>query len=328
MRFNPQHIILSLGIAATILATPASIFPQIEATPADVRPASSEGFTEPEMQLEITEEPNDSLRYNAPASTALPLQPTSTPVDIDREKPEQPYLHYYDKHGNPLDTPVRFLTELDTVVNVRPGPSYPAFDGVSVGVNFFDGIMMIAGQQRGSFDIQADCSIHNWFFPAAEFGVGFADAHPDNGRCHYKTSPSFYAKIGMNYNFLYKSNPDYQVFLGLRAGVSSFGYDIYDIQAGSQFYLGEDSPRQLTGLRATNFYGQALAGVKVKIYRSFSMGWTFRYAFIIHQKYSDPDYPAWFTPGKGTGPISATFSLIWTIGRHHPLPDSNLKSKK
>ncbi|MDE5843401.1 MAG: hypothetical protein K2H35_06685 [Muribaculaceae bacterium] len=263
--------------------------------------------------------PADSISAaNPPAipstpQSGLPLRPAVSPVDIDREKPEQPVMHYYDKHGNPLETPVRFLTELDTVVNVRPGPAYRAFNGISIGANIFDAIMMIAGQRRASFDIAADCSIHNWFFPVAEAGVGYADAKPDDGRCHYKSSPSFYAKIGMNYNFLYKSNPDYQVFLGLRVAMASFGYDIYDIAPGSQYDY-EDGPASMTGLHATCFYGQVLGGLKVKIYRNFSMGWTFRYAFDIHHKFSDSLYPAWFIPGKGTGPISAGFSLIWSFG--------------
>ncbi|MDE6811726.1 MAG: hypothetical protein K2J15_05185, partial [Muribaculaceae bacterium] len=252
---------------------------------------------------------------SVPSAVSGPLRPTVNPVDIDREKPEQPVMHYYDKHGNPLETPVRFLAELDTIVNVRPGPTFPTFNGISVGANFFDAIMMAAGQRRASFDIWADCSIHNWFFPVIEAGIGFSDAYPDDGRCHFKSAPSFYVRIGMNYNFLYKSNPDYQVFLGLRAAMASFGYDIYSISPGSQYDY-EDGPENMTGLHATCFYGQVLGGLKVKIYRGLSMGWTFRYAFDIHQKFSDDLYPAWFIPGKGTGPISATFSLIWTFGSH------------
>lgn len=281
-----------------------------------------------EVMVEVPVMVNDSVPAETPSislpSASMPLRPTSTPVDIDREKPEQPHLHYYDKHGNPLETPVRFLAELDTVVTVKAGPNFPTFNGVSLGINFFDAIMMIAGQRRASFDLSGECSIHNWFFPAVEIGVGYADARPDDERFIYKSSPSIYAKVGMNYNFLYKSNPDYQVFLGLRAGFSSYGYDISGIQPGSQYYKGDEGPTAMSGLHATNFYGQLVAGLKVKIYRNFFMGWTFRYAFDIHQKYSDPDYPAWFIPGKGTGPITATFSAGFTFGRKEvskELPD-------
>lgn len=268
--------------------------------------------------------PADSISGNGISADSVPadsiptlpsrIVPKSTPVDIDREKPEGPILHYYDKHGNPLDTPVRFLSELDTVTTAKPGPKFPAFNGVSIGANFFDAIMMVVGQQRASFDISADCSIHNWFFPVIELGVGFSDAHPEDGRCNFKASPSFYAKVGINYNFLYKSNPDYQVFLGLRAGVTDFGYDIYSISPGSRYYT-EKGPAEATGIHATCFYGQALAGLKVNIYKGFGLGWTVRYAFNIHQKFSDPSYPAWFIPGKGTGPLSATFSLYFSFGR-------------
>lgn len=251
----------------------------------------------------------------------LPALPAikSTPVDIDRDAPSAPPLHYYDRHGEPLETPVRFLAELDTVTTVKSGPKFRTFNGVSIGANFFDAVMMVVGQERASFDLWAECSIHNWFFPVVEAGIAFADAHPDDGRCHFKVAPSVYARIGMNYNFLYKSNPDYQFFLGLRAGWSTFNYNIYDIQPGSEYYV-SDGPTNRTGLSSTAFYGQALAGLKVKIWRGLFMGWSVRYNFDIHQSYSDPAYPAWFTPGKGTStPIAATFSIGYTFGTRPPI---------
>lgn len=261
--------------------------------------------------------PADTLKteptVKSPESVPPLPKPTSTPVDIDREKPEEPGLHYYDKHGNPLQEPVRFLAELDTVTVVRSGPVYPAFNGFSVGVNFFDGIMMAVGQQRASFDISADCSVFNWIFPVVEAGIGFADAHPDDGRCHFKSAPSFYAKLGFNYNFLYKSNPDYRLFFGFRAGFTHFNYDIYSISAGSEYYQGEGSPTEMTGLNATSYYGQILAGLNVKVYKSLAFGWTFRFGFDFKNRYSDAGYPAWFIPGKGTGPLSATFSIIYSF---------------
>lgn len=262
----------------------------------------------------------DSIREGAALRPVSVPVPKSTPVDIDREAPASPPLHYYDRHGEPLQTPVRFLAELDTVTKAKARPNYSAFNGVSIGANFFDAIMMAIGQRRASFDIWADCSIHNWFFPVIEAGLGYSDARPDDGRCHVKMSPTPYLRVGMNYNFLYKSNPDYQFFLGLRAGWSTFGYDIYSIQAGSEYYK-TDGPSQLTGLRSTAFYGQALAGLKVKLWRGLFMGWSVRYNFNIHQSYSNPDYPAWFTPGKGTStPIMATFSIGWTFGNRPPRP--------
>lgn len=298
LRILPTSVALTLAGAAVFAA--------------GQEPVAAESGAAAEQRDSTALETKDSV---IPAAEAISrIKTSSTPVDIDREKPEGPVLHYYDKHGDPLETPVRFLAELDTAVTVRSGPKYPAFNGVSVGANFFDAIMMAVGQQRASFDLWADCSIHNWFFPVVEAGIGYSDAWPDEARSNFKVSPSFYARVGLNYNFLYKSNPDYQVFLGLRAGMSSFGYDIYSIAPGSQYYK-EDGPKEMTGLRATSFYGQVLAGLKVKLYKGLAMGWSVRLGFDFHNKYSDPDYPAWFVPGKGTGAISATFSLVYTFGR-------------
>lgn len=234
-----------------------------------------------------------------------------TPVDIDREKPPQPVLHYYDKHGEPLETPVRFLAELDTVTAARAGAVYPLFSGLKIGVNFFDAIMMIAGQKRGNFDLSATCSLWNWLMPTVEGGIGFSDSHPDDGRTYYKMRPSPYIKFGFNYNFLYKSDPAYQVYVGFRACYSNFTYDLPEIKPGSQYYHA-NGPAAICGLVGSCWYGEAVAGLEVGLYKGLAMGWSVRYGFNIRSRYSQPDFPAWYIPGRNAStPISATFSLIY-----------------
>lgn len=237
-----------------------------------------------------------------------------TPVDVDETRPEQPTLHYFDKHGNPLDEPVLFLADLDTVVNVRPGPKYPLLYSASVGFNFFDGILMLAGQKHASFDLSASLSLHNWFEPVIECGLGFADNQPVDGNYHYKGKPSFYGKVGINYNFMYKSNPDYQIYLGLRGGFSSFKYDVTDITINSD-YWGQSNNFSINNQSVTSFFGQVAIGLKVKIWKMFSMGWSLRYGFKFKSPSASNSTP-WFIPGYGTSPLSATFSLIYNIPIH------------
>lgn len=243
--------------------------------------------------------------------SVLMSQKTITPVESDDEKPRQPTLHYYDKHGDPLDEPVLFLAELDTVTKVKAGPVYPLLYSASVGLNIFDGVMMIAGQKHASIDISGSLSLHNWIEPTIECGLGFANNRPEQGNFHYKNNPSFYAKLGANYNFLYKSNPDYQVFLGLRFGFTHFKYNIDDITISTD-YWDQSNHFSLSNQTATSFYGQVLGGIKVKIWRDFSMGWTFRYGFMMKSPKAAESTP-WFVPGYGTGPLSATFSLIYNF---------------
>ncbi len=244
----------------------------------------------------------------------------STPVDIDDNKPQE-VLHYYDKHGNALPEPVRFLAVLDTVTKPKSKPIYPLYNGWTLGVNFGDAIFMAAGQKYGSFDVWADVSLHNWFFPVVEAGLGFADSKPKNSNFTYSTKPSFYAKIGMNYNFMYKSDPAYQVFAGVRLGFSSFKYDVNDITI-SDGYWGQTENLTLRGLKATALYGEILGGIKVKIVGNFSLGWTARWHMKFKVSSKSLSTP-WFIPGYGAGsPFSFSLSAIWRFGQRKVEPEN------
>ena len=245
---------------------------------------------------------------------SVQAQKKITPVDKDPNKPAQPTLHYYDKHGNRLEEPVLFMSELDTVTGVKPRPVYPLLYSANIGFNFFDGVMSLFGQKHASYDLQASLSLHNWIEPIVELGIGIADNKPEHGNFRYKNKPSFYGKIGANYNFMYKSNPDYQVYLGLRFGYSSFNYEITDVTISSD-YWGQTNHFTIPNQKASAFYGQALAGLKVKIWKAFSLGWNIRYGFKMKQKNGSNSVP-WFIPGYGTGALSASFSLIYTIPIH------------
>lgn len=258
-------------------------------------------------------EPADTLMNTELRQTTV--TPKSTPVDVDDNKPVT-VLHYFDKHGNPLNEPVLFLATLDTVQKVKSKPIYPLYNGINIGANFGDLLFMAFGQRYASFDLWANVSLHNWFFPTVECGLGYADETPSKANFTYRTAPSFYAKIGANYNFLYKSNPDYQVFLGLRAGFSSFNYDVTDISIKSD-YWNETQNLSLRGLHSSAFYGEALAGLQVKIAGNFSLGWSARWHFIFHVS-EDKDNKPWFIPGYGgSSPFAMSISAIWTIPAPH-----------
>ena len=244
-----------------------------------------------------------------------------TPVDVDRQKPEQPRLHHYDKHGNKLDEPVYFLTDTDTVKTASPKSPWPVFNGVSVGFNFFDAAMLLAGQSYASFDLSAAVSIRNWFFPTVECGIGFANNHSEETGLVYKTKPSPYIKLGIDYNFLYKSIPDYAAGIGLRCGWAHPMYDITGAYVDSG-YWGQEESFNIKNQSVNAFFGEALATVKVKIWERISMGWSIRYRFKMHIPEAKSSTP-WFIPGYGgSSPLTATFSLIYTFGGTSKQPEA------
>ncbi|MCM1319340.1 MAG: DUF6048 family protein [Muribaculaceae bacterium] len=238
-----------------------------------------------------------------------------TPVESDDKKPAGPTLHYYDKHGEALDEPVLFLATLDTVptTKVNARPVYPRLTALEFGINFADGIMAIAGQKYGGADITASLSMWNWLFPTVELGMGGAKTTPDGMNFTYKGSPAVYAKIGADYNFLYKSNPDYRLFVGLRAGFSHFSWSLSDVTIGDP-YWGETNTLGINGQSTTAAYGELLAGLRVRLYKQWSLGWSFRYRFMFTCKDADLSRP-WYVPGYGArdNHFGFTLSVSYTL---------------
>lgn len=212
---------------------------------------------------------------------------TVTPVETDRQKPPKPLLHYYDRHGNPLDEPVLVWVDTDTISRPSAAPVYPALTRLDLGVNIFDGVAMLAGQSYGSFDASISLPIFNWIVPCVDVGVGVLKSPPNNGSYTYTGKASPYFKIGFDYNFLYRSKQDYRAGVGFRCGYSHRWYSAV--------------------------YGEIAAGLMVKVAGPFSMGWSLRYRFMFHTDKAMPD--GWFVPGYGARnrSLAATFSLYYTL---------------
>lgn len=249
-----------------------------------------------------------------------------TPVETDDKKPPTPTLHYYDKHGKPLEEPVLFLATLDTISTkkVSPKPIYPKLSEINVGLNIFDGVAVLAGSHYGGADLWANVGLWNWLFPTLELGIGAADKQPEGNNFTYKGKPSFYAKIGTDYNFLYKSNPKYQLFVGVRLGFSAFRYSLENVTLSSG-YWDQTQTLNFDSLSGSALYGEGLFGIKVNLLSNFSMGWTIRARFLMNNKIAKTSpiqgapFGAEITPSyiPGYGPRTShfgfTFSLIYTL---------------
>ncbi len=240
-------------------------------------------------------------------------QRTVTPIENRDNLTAKPQLHYYDKHGKPLDEPVAVWIDKDTV-KVSRAPKMPLYNGVTVGVNFFDGILQMAGQSYANYFVSGAVNMHNWFFPTVEVGLGFADHKPKGKNYKYKTSPTLFAKVGVDYNFLYNSNPAYKALLGVRFGYSSFKYDITDISIPNDYWGSGSQPVEMAQQKASALWGEVVAGLQVHIYRGLSLGWSLRYKFRMHVSDGSSSQP-WFLPGFGArnAPFSATFTVFYDI---------------
>ncbi len=190
---------------------------------------------------------------------------------------------------------------------------YPLLHNITVGVNIWDPLMRAFGQSYGGADVSVELSMWNRIFPTLEIGIGMANSTPEDANFTYKSKAALYGKIGASYNFLYNKTPDYQLLGGFRFGFSSFSYDITDIKLNSG-YWDQTAGFDILNQKSHASWAEILLGIKVKVYKNISMGWSFRYRIMMSYKKNINSDP-WYIPGMGsrTASSSGTFSIFYTI---------------
>lgn len=225
--------------------------------------------------------------------------------------------HYQDEKGNVVYVDTVAGTEVvdSTELNggVVPKMIQPLFYAAAVGIDVWDPVMRVFGQDYGLVEFSAELNLHNRYVPVVEVGLGASDYAPEDNNYRYKVGVTPYFRIGCNYNFIYNSNPDYMAFAGLRFGWSRFGYEINDVRLHSD-YWGETAtfnvPRQVCSVS----YLQVLFGIRVKVLGPVSLGWNIRYKAKLYESKSAYGNP-WYIPGYGSrnGALTGSFSIFYTI---------------
>lgn len=196
---------------------------------------------------------------------------------------------------------------------VVPRMIYPLFKDVTVGVDIWDPVMRLFGQSYGLMEFSGEVNLHNRYIPVVEVGLGTARNTPDDNNYTYRTPLTPYFRIGMNYNFLYNSNPDYMAYAGIRYGFSPFKYEVTDITLNDP-YWGENVAFRIPSQNMTAGYLDLMFGIRVKIAGNISMGWAFKFHKLLHESNCQYGKP-WYIPGFGArgGAISGSFSVYYTL---------------
>lgn len=194
---------------------------------------------------------------------------------------------------------------------------YPLLTDMTLGFNFIDLPLMAFGQDYASVDVHATLNMWNRLQPVLELGMGWGRTSPDGLNFTYRAKPSPYVKLGANYNFMFKSEPRYQALLGVRLGYSAFRFEVSDIHYQNTYWR-EDIDLAIDGQHSHALWGEAVAGLRVAIWRQWSLGWTIRYHGLFNYGKNDNAQP-WFIPGYGSKRqnIAFTFSVAYTIGKNN-----------
>lgn len=254
-----------------------------------------------------------------------PVTPNSNAIPAKDRKKESPVkkqddskknlVEFRDTEGNVVlvDT-ISGQEYIDsTAIAQKNKLDYSLLHEVTIGVNLWDPLMRCFGQKYGGTEISGELSLYNRFKPVIELGFGTADYTPEDGNYTYKSSIAPYFRIGMNYNFLYKSKPDYQFYAGVRYGYTSFSYELTDIHPVSDYWQ-ESHLFNIPKQNSSAGFLEAVIGIKVKIIENLSMGWAFKYHTILHESKTTYGEP-WYIPGYGsrTSSIAGSLSVMYTL---------------
>ena len=171
---------------------------------------------------------------------------------------------------------------------------YPLLTDIAVGVNLAEPMFMAFGQSYASADVNVTLNMWNRLQPTAEVGLGWAKSSADDLNFTYTGKPSPYFKVG----------------------VSPFTYDITEARYVNSYWQ-EYLTFDIRGEHSHALWGEAGAGLKVKLSGPWSLGWMIRYHGIFNYGKNEHSRP-WFIPGYGPRNSSLGFSLslYYTLPLH------------
>lgn len=197
---------------------------------------------------------------------------------------------------------------------------YPLWHSVTVGVDIWDAVMRATGQDWGLGGVWASVSMHNRYMPVIEMGMGQCTHRSQQPAYRYWSGVAPFFKIGIDYNFLYNSSPDYKFLAGIRYGFSPFSYEVTDATVNNGYWH-QQVPVTVPSQKVTAQYFEVLLGLRVKLWKGLAAGWSIKFHRLLsegHPPYGKP----WYIPGYGSrGPsFAASFSLSYTIDLHRKTP--------
>lgn len=263
---------------------------------------------------------------NTPATRTQPLKDAEADSIRALEARRKRSIQYTDDNG--VIVMVDTLTGVEwtdsTLLPKAPPMKYPLLHDVTAGINLWDPVMRLFGQHYGGASAWVSLSLHNRYNPVFEFGMSGAKNTPDNSNYTYHGKVSPFFKIGMDYNFLYNSNPDYRFFAGIRYGCSPFRFSVDNVSLKDN-YWGEDPSFTIPSTSVFTGWAEIRLGLRVKLWGPISAGWMIHYHALLHRTRPAVG-DAWYIPGYGTEntSISGSFSISYTLplnkGRKTPPP--------
>lgn len=126
-----------------------------------------------------------------------------------------------------------------------------------------------------------------------------------------------FIRFGFDYNFYKKKNNSENnlIFIGLRYGLSSFIHKANQIIITDNLW-GDYSPQDLPDTKVKTQWVELIGGIRVEIFKNFSLGWSVRARKQIYSKginYIKPFMIPGYGKGTATTALGFNYALYYTI---------------
>lgn len=235
-----------------------------------------------------------------------PVESNDLPKDVQQKISAESAKHAADSIAKAMK---------DSINNEKAVNKEDVFGGMLLSADISAPIMNLFGVQYGSYEVALEVDLLHRFFPVLEVGVGHANYTPEDNNYTFSCNKSFYGRLGLNYNFLYKNGSKSFITVGARYALSSFSYSWQNITLNDSYWGTEyitNTPEQ----NAFAHWAEIVVGLRVQVYKNFYMGFTGRYRFLVGCDESEYGAP-YFIPGFG--PKNQSFGFTYVVGYDLPI---------
>jgi hypothetical protein len=172
----------------------------------------------------------------------------------------------------------------------------PLYQGINIGLELGKPIQGMLSNSYGA-SVKADVNLKNKYFPTLELGYSNYDKSSDLGiRC---LASGQYFKIGVNKALTYKGDKAENLFfVGAHYGFSAFSYSLKSLSWYENYWGDNTTVTSFDDEKSVVGWVELVAGVRVKIFGPFSLGWTGQYKSTLHVSNGNNSNPA-YIPGYG-----------------------------
>ena len=183
------------------------------------------------------------------------------------------------------------------------------YQGLTLKLDIAYPVFEAARSQGKIQDYEAAVSVDlmHRYFPTAEVGYAQADLSAQSGSFRGKGA---FLRLGVDLSALKKKRSDNMLLVGVRLGTALQGCSTKDVWLGNG-YWGYNYVDYVGRVRA-DLWGEVAAGVQVKVYKNFNMGWYVRYK-ILFTRGKTGALTAYYIPGFGYKD-DTSFSFNYYLG--------------